>query len=264
VQAAAAVVVRVVPGVHWHVLDDDEVAGRAHALYRPDNRVFVSVDTWREDVFALLVAAVVEDLPLDLRTIVDTDDPAELDRWSAAGFRPDRREAAYLIPTAAPATGLHAARLPAGFTLISAAAADLDRLRALDELLREDVPGSDGWVNDPEQFAADTFNPALFDPAAYLVAVHDASGHYAGLVRVWGRRQHARLGLIGVRRPCRRRGLARALLAAAFPAVHARGITEVLAEADVSNTASTALLTGIGARRIGGSVELLRRGTAEH
>jgi ribosomal protein S18 acetylase RimI-like enzyme len=253
------VIARVAPGVHWHALDDDEVAGRAYALRRPDNRVFVSVDTWRDDVFAMLLAAVVQDLPADLSTIVDEDDPGELDRWSAAGFRPHRREHAYLIPTDPQVTGLHAAPTPAGFSLTSAGAADADRLRTLDELLREDMPGSGGWVNDPRQFRTETFDPALFDPATYLVAVHDASGQYAGLARVWGRRNHARLGLVGVRRACRRRGLARALLAAAFAPLHARGISRVLAEADVTSTAAVALLTGIAADRIGGSVELLRR-----
>jgi ribosomal protein S18 acetylase RimI-like enzyme len=189
---------------------------------------------------------------------VDEADGAELDRWSAVGFRPSRREDAYLIPTAPQATGLREAEIPAGFTVISADAAREDRLRALDELLREDVPGSDGWVNDPGQFHADTFDRVQFDPATYLVAVHEASGQYAGLVRIWKHPKHSRLGLIGVRRSCRRRGLARALLAAAFQPLHARGITGVLAEVDVTNTASTALLARMAARRTGGSIELLR------
>jgi hypothetical protein len=53
--------------VPWHALDDDEVAGRAHALRRPDSRVFVSVDTWRDDVFRLPVAALIQDLPTTTR-----------------------------------------------------------------------------------------------------------------------------------------------------------------------------------------------------
>ncbi|MFL6128567.1 MAG: hypothetical protein ACJ73E_05830 [Mycobacteriales bacterium] len=36
-------------------------------------------------------------------------------------------------------TGLHDAEIPAGFTVISAEAAEEDRLRTLDELLREDL-----------------------------------------------------------------------------------------------------------------------------
>jgi ribosomal protein S18 acetylase RimI-like enzyme len=255
----APVIVRVTPGVHWHALDDDVVVGRAHALHRPDNRVFVSVDTWRDDVFSLLVAALGHDLPRDLRTIVDEADVGELDRWSAVGFRPSRREDTYVIPTSPQLPGLHDATVPAGFTVISAEVADEDRLRALDEVLREDVPGSDGWVNDPGEFHASTFERDQFDPATYLVAVHEASRQYAGLVRIWQHPKHARLGLVGVRRSCRRRGLARALLASALRPLPARGITGVLAEVDVTNTASTALLARFAARRTGGSIELIRR-----
>jgi ribosomal protein S18 acetylase RimI-like enzyme len=253
------VISRVAPGVHWHALDDDEVVGRAYALHRPDNRVYVSVDTWRDDVFAILAAALVQDLRRDLHTLVDEADVDELARWSALGFRAGRREDLYLVPTAPQATGLRDVGLPAGFTAVGADAVDEDRLRTLDELLREDVPGSDGWVNDPDRFHTETFDSIGFDPATYLVAVHEASGEYAGLARIWNHPKYARLGLVGVRRSCRRRGLARALLAAAFQALHARGITDVLAEVDTTNSASTALLTRIGARRTGGSVELLRR-----
>jgi RimJ/RimL family protein N-acetyltransferase len=262
VPASAPTVVRVTPGVHWHALDDDEVAGRAYGLHRPDRRVFVSVDSWREDAFHALVDAVIGDLRRDLYTMVDEADAAELARWSAVGFEPHRREDNYVIPTAPELTGLDRAAVPPGFATITADAADEDRLRALDELLRADVPGCDGWVNDPDQFHGNTFDPRHFDPATYLVAVHhvgDGSDRYAGLVRVWNIPRHPRLGLVGVARPYRRRGLARALLAAVFAQLHARGATEVLAEADVANAASTALLAGIGARRTGGAVELIRR-----
>lgn len=252
------VIVRVTPEVHWHALDDDEVAGRAHALHRPDRRVFVSVDTWREDVFGALVNAVAQDLRRDLYTTVDEADGEQLGRWSSIGFAEHRREDEYLIPIAPQATGLHQAAFPAGFSAISADAADEGRLRALDETLRADVPGSDGWVNDPDQFHEYTFDPRHFDPATYLLAVHDSSGQYAGLARVWNDPDHPRLGLIGVVSSHRRRGLARALLAAAFRPLHARGITHVTAEADITNEPSTALLNRIGARRTGGTIELLR------
>jgi ribosomal protein S18 acetylase RimI-like enzyme len=66
--------------------------------------------------------------------------------------------------------------------------------------------------------------------------------------------------LIGVLRWHRRRGIARALLHAAFGALPGRGIEQVTAEVDATNAASAALLAGLGARRTGGTVELLRRG----
>jgi ribosomal protein S18 acetylase RimI-like enzyme len=56
----------------------------------------------------------------------------------------------------------------------------------------------------------------------------------------------------------RRRGIARALLARAFRAVHENGKTEAGAEADDTNEAAVALLTSLGARRTVGILELIR------
>ena len=88
----------------------------------------------------------------------------------------------------------------------------------------------------------------------------DADGSYAGLVRVWnGPRPLPRLGLIGVLRDHRRRGLARALISAAFNVLHDRGATVVTAEADETNTASLTLLASFGAAKVDAEVELFRR-----
>jgi len=62
-----------------------------------------------------------------------------------------------------------------------------------------------------------------------------------------------------VHRRYRRRGIARALLAEVFSRLVARGVSEVSTEIDETNTASRALLEGLGARRTGTSVELVRR-----
>ena len=78
--------------------------------------------------------------------------------------------------------------------------------------LRQDVPGSDGWRNDPATFAEQLRADPQFDPATYLIAV-DRSGAYAGLVRIWIRTAGPRLGLVAVRPAYRRQGLAMALLA---------------------------------------------------
>lgn len=92
-----------------------------------------------------------------------------------------------------------------------------------------------------------------------LVAVDDVNQAYAGLARVWNNPGRPRLGLIGVMPGYRRRGLAKVLLAAVLAPLRGCGISEVAAEVDATNTASNALLLGIGARRTGGSIELVRR-----
>ncbi|HEY7176265.1 MAG TPA: GNAT family N-acetyltransferase, partial [Micromonosporaceae bacterium] len=147
----------------------------------------------------------------------------------------------------------------AGLSIVSAAAVNIDRLRELDDVLRQDVPGTDGWRNDPDNFPSQVTDDPQFDPATHLVAVDDASGGYAGLVRVWVRTPMSRLGLIAVCAAYRRRGLAMALLAAAFGPIAARGEREVETEVDTTNVESNALMRRIGARRVGGAIELVRR-----
>jgi GNAT superfamily N-acetyltransferase len=173
------------------------------------------------------------------------------------GFSDNRREDEYAIPTAPEATGLGSAVLPAGFTLVGADQVDEDRLRRLDQALRQDVPGQDGWVNRTDDFHQAMFGHRWFNPATYLVAEHE--GEHAGLVRIWDLPRRPRLALVGVRPAYRRRGLARAMLAAAFRPIHERGAAIVSTEADQADPAARALLAGLGATRTGGAIELVRR-----
>ncbi|MDQ3579858.1 MAG: GNAT family N-acetyltransferase, partial [Actinomycetota bacterium] len=175
------------------------------------------------------------------------------------GFEIARREIVFKIPVDSAITGLADASPPDGIVLIPADAVDETQLRELDDRLRADVPGSEGWLNDPAEFREYTFDERHFDPLTYLVAVDDSRQKFAGLVRVWTSARHSRLGLIGVTAPYRRRGLGRALLAAAFAPLHERGVTQVSAEADATNDISIHLLESIGAARTDETLELVRR-----
>ena len=115
------------------------------------------------------------------------------------------------------------------------------------------------WPTSPSSWPVTTFDSDQFDPATYLIAVDTDSCDYIGLVRVWNGPGRPRLGLVGVSRPYRRRGLARALLARAFRVLHERGQTVVTAEADDANLASGSLLLRLGARRQARFVEVVRR-----
>ena len=101
----------------------------------------------------------------------------------------------------------------------------------------------------------------MFDPETYLVAIDDQRRQFAGLVRIWAINNRSRIGLLGVARPYRRQGLARALLASALAPIHERGVPDVMAEVDASNAAGLAIIRGIGAVETGSSVVLLRRAT---
>lgn len=246
------------PALTWRALDGDLVAGEVSARLRPDDRWFVYFDTWRADACPPLADAVARDLGRDLYVTLEDAEYDALDACAQAGFAVHRRESCYRIPTDPAVTGLAGAVLPAGLGVLSAADADITRLRLLDDLLRQDVPGCEGWRWDAGQFRAETVSP-FFDPATYLIAVHQASGQYAGLVRIWRNRAGPRLGLIATLARHRRRGVARALLGQAFAVLAARGETSVAGEADDTNAAALSLLTGLGARRYGGNVELIRR-----
>lgn len=246
------------PELTWRASAGEEVAGDVSAWLRPDGRCEVFFDAWRTDSYGPLIDAVARDLGRDLHVTLDDGEIEALEACAAAGFAEHRRESYYRIPTDPAVTGLAEARLPGGLDSISAAAADVDRLRLLDDALRQDVPGSDGWRWEPDDFREETFSPA-FDPATYLVAVERAGGEYAGLARVWLNRGGPRLGLVAVLARFRRRGVARALLGQAFGVLSARGMPSVSCEVDDTNVACRTLVTALGARRYGGSVELIRR-----
>jgi ribosomal protein S18 acetylase RimI-like enzyme len=167
------------------------------------------------------------------------DDDAE--RWLAAGWTIHRREDEYVVPTVPPA--------PHPFLHLEDV--DLERLRLLDDELRQEVPGTAGWRWTHEDFVAETFS----SPSVYLV-----TPAYDGSCRVWLREPTPRLGFVGVRRSERRRGLGRALVAAALGETRALGFTQVTTEIDVENEASQGLFRSFDAHRIGGFVELVRPG----
>ena len=242
---------------NWRALDGSTVAGEVSVWRRPDNRSQLFFDAWRLDAYLPLTLAVARDLGQDLYTMLDDAEFDAFDACVSAGFTVNRRESYFRIPTDPARTGLGTAALPPGVSVISPPAADIDRLRLLDDALRQDIPGSAGWHWEPQDFKDETFG-RRFDPETYLIAVAPG-GDYVGIVRVWRGRSVPRLGFMAVRAPYRRRGITRALLRLAFEVLRERGDQNVVAEADDENGASVTLLTSIGARRTGGSVELVRR-----
>lgn len=242
----------------WHALDGETVAGEVRVRRRPDGRHALFFDAWRFDAYRPLADAVARELGRDLYATLDDSEFDALEACARAGFTELRRESAYRIPTDPDITGLTAATapLPVGMTVMSAADADVGRLRLLDEELRQDVPGNDGWRWDAGDFEAEAFGRG-FDPETFLVAV-GPDGGYAGLACV-RRSRLPRLSLVAVRAPCRRRGIARALIGRVFGVLHERGAGAVVADADDACDASVTLLASLGARRTGGSVELVRR-----
>jgi ribosomal protein S18 acetylase RimI-like enzyme len=235
----------------WHALEDDMVVGRGETSHRPDGRVFVSIDAWHDTPFARLAEAMLAALPRPLHTMVDEADDELVGRWRRAGFTTRRREWEYAVPTDPHTTGLDAAPGPPEVTITPFGHADEAPLRALDRTIRDEV--GPGWPDLPAEVVA---SPRL-DPAKYAVAAW--AGQYVGLLRLTMVTRLPRIGLIAVRAGHQRRGIARALLAHTLGALHHLGKSTASAEVTESNTAATALFEGIGARRTGRNLELVRR-----
>ncbi|WP_405577752.1 GNAT family N-acetyltransferase [Streptomyces sp. NBC_01190] len=248
------VIARVAEGVHWHALDDDEVVGRGYALHRPDGRVFLSVDSWQDDVFHRLADAMLADLPAPVYTVVDDDDREVLARWQGVGFVPHRREREYVVPTDPATTGLDRPP-PPGVTVLPVGQAAEAPLRALDQALRDEV-GPVGWQSMPaEVLVRPDGSGGVFDPSRYAVAVRD--GRYVGLARVAPLPRRPRLGLLAVRTDHRRLGIARAMLTEVLGSLHRSGIAELSTEVDEDNAPALALFESAGARHLRDAVELL-------
>jgi ribosomal protein S18 acetylase RimI-like enzyme len=235
---------------HWLAFDGQDVVGVLHPWRGPDGRHRLYYDKCRADAYAPLAAAIAGE---SFATVDAADEPA-LTGLTAAGFAENRRENEYEIPV----TRISAA-WPAGITIVTADQTELEPLMELDCVIRADIPGSDGWQPDAVWFREETYDSPFFDPQTYRVALDGSE--YVGLARVWKAlpdQAYPRLGCVGVCAPYRRRGLGRALIAAAFAPLAAAGVPAVTAEADATNVASHNLLTGFGARVTGGVIELRR------
>jgi GNAT superfamily N-acetyltransferase len=250
----AVVVSRVADG-QWHALDEDVVVGRGYSERRPDGRLFVSVDAWREETFDLLAGVMVGGLPGPLYTVVDEADAGLTAGWVRAGFGVRRREWEYVVPTDPAVTGLGGAAVPEGVVVVPAGAADVGLLRAVDREIRVEVEASVGWSSMPAEVLARPVGETIVDPSKYAAA--ECGGRYVGLIRVVTVNR-SRVGLVAVLAGERRRGIGRALLAHGLGELFRAGVGEAWADVQESNRAAMALFEGVGARSVSSNLELVR------
>lgn len=253
--AQAITVIRVNP-THWRATAENLVVGQADANERPDGRTFISVDAWTDAAFDQLADRMLSDLDGPLYTVVDDTDPALLAKWKQRGLRPRRREREYLVPTSHDAVGAALASPPAGVTLVTFGMADETRLRELDRDIRREVDAPSGWSSMPAEVLPRPNGRTVIDPSRYATAARD--GRYIGLVRLAGRPQQLRIGLLAVRADEQRSGVGRILLAVALHAAHERGVDAVCTEVDETNTIAIRLLERFGAKQTGTASELER------
>lgn len=204
------------------------------AVRRPDGAWSIRLPEEKPAAWPALVEAATRDGCGTLLISRPSDQGEDHDRaLRRAGFTPVRTETTWRLPVAAiPTTP---ARAP--HRIVSVVELDPETVADLDNAIRADIPGTQGWVGTGAQLT-DSLDDPDFDAALYLVAQHPHTGHLDGLVRVWNRHSEPRLGCIGVTPSWRRTSLALALLQAVARTLHARGVEHVTAETDDTNRAS--------------------------
>jgi GNAT superfamily N-acetyltransferase len=234
----------------WRVFNGSRLLGEAWTWRRPDGKRFVSFGGGPVVELAWRIAAEHREA---LHTDVDADDTRLQHLLAAAPFIGDRFEYRWELPTR---TGLSEAALE-GFKVYSPEEIGHDRVRAFDNLLRQDIPELWGWKWTAEGWTAE--HGQAYDPSLYPVVWDPRTEELVGMARVWRNPAGPRLGLVAVARDFRRRGLGAALLARLGSRLADRGFESMTAECDASNLASVALLSSAGGRRVGGTVELVYR-----
>lgn len=259
VHVKQAVTITRVAETQWHAVEDGLTVGRGYTSRRPDGRMFLSVDAWHDAAFDRLADTMLADLPKPLYTVADEADLDATSGWARAGFTTLRREWEYLVPTDPQVTGLDATPSPPGVTIVPVGQAEEGPLRALHRTIHDEVEATVGWQEMPAEVLPRPDTATVVDPSAYAVAVH--AGQYVGLIRVTTVARQPRvkrIGLVAVRSDHHRRGIARTLLGHVLGSLHHCGIEAASADVNESNTAAVALFEGVGARRAGSSLELMR------
>lgn len=222
------------------------------AIQRPDGAWSVRLP---EDHFAAW-AALVSLARADISGVLLVSRPSEdcdeiVSQLGRAGFTPARVETVWRLPLAAL---LARPSVRTVHRLVPVTSLDADAVAALDNSIRRDIPGTDGWAGTGAQLTASLDDPQ-FDPALYLVAQHTKTEGLDGLIRVWNRSPEPRLGCVGVTRPWRRTRLALALVQEVASTLFARSVSHVTAETDAINRDSHRMAAHHGGETIQTTVE---------
>ena len=222
------------PLQRWLASSDDQIVAAVSTWLRPDDRLFLYF-VGAPMAYSPLSDAVVGELGRSVHTMADDAQVESLAALTAAGFSVEMSAERFRIPFDQALAWLRRARVPAGFAIESAADVEVERLFELDNELRRDTPGTDGWVGDLDWFREELLEAPPFDRNAYLVGVDVQTGRYAGLCRIWRNPSGPRFGLIGIARPYRRTTLAAALIRRSLEAAATWGHDSFVTESSLSN-----------------------------
>ncbi len=236
----------------WLAFDGGKAVGVATATTRPDRRTFVSLAGDLE-AYGLLVETVATGVRRPLHAHADCADGELLGMLAAAGFVEVMVAESFRVLFADALDVLQRVETPDWVAMIDAADADAGRLFTLDNTIRQDVPGTDGWRGDRDMFLDE-----LADPAAYAVAVDETNGEYAGLARVWRNPGGPRFGLVGVLRQYRGSPVGPALIRRVLEEAAGWGHESFVTETSLTNRAVHPRLARLAADKLGRFAQLRR------
>jgi GNAT superfamily N-acetyltransferase len=209
--------------------------------------------------FAALTEAASRSLQQTLYTTVDLRDVGASDVLQSAGFETEVVNERFRIRFDRAIQCVRRAWVPSGCSIRSAVDVDIRRLFTLDNTLRQDVPGTDGWRGNWDWFREEVTDDPAFDPSTYLVGIDDGTGEYAGLVRIWRNPDGPRLGLLAVLPQYRNTVIGAALLKQALTAAVNWGYEAFDTETSPANPVTYPRMARLGAQSRGRSAQLRRR-----
>ena len=246
------------PLQRWIATGGGGALGAVTTRLRPDGRMFLSFVGGDLSVYSELSKAVVEALERPVHTFVDAADAETLAALGAAGFTTELVEERFQIRFETALARVKRAWVPSGYSIHPADSVDENLLFTLDNTLRQNTPGTDGWRGDRAWFGEELAESPPFDPAAYLVAVDERNGELVGLVRIWRNPEGPRFGLVGVVPRCRNTTIASALMKEALTAASGWGHEYFIAETSTTNTIIYGRMERVHAESLGRFLQMVR------
>ena len=223
-------------------------------VLRPDGRLQLRLPEQHPSAWATLLDLAAADARAPLLVNRPGDDSAAaVTVLRSAGFTPVRKQTHWRVSVPELVGTRRRSWHRSRHRILPVTALDVAAVVALDNAVREDIPGTARWRGSVADMEEDLADPE-FDPELYLVAQDPVSGGLDGLVRIWNRVPVPRLGCLAVRPAWRRSGLAAALVAAVAGTLWERGVTHITTETDNSNAAASLAAANLGGVRTGSSV----------
>jgi mycothiol synthase len=228
--------------VEWNDSNDGERWYEGVGIVRPDARrrgIGTALLTWTERRRLEIAREHVADgtlgeRPAWLTTFLFDGDAGGRALLASAGYQPFRRFASMTRPSL---DAIEPHGLPDGLEIRSVTR-DLDAMRRVFAADNEAFRDHFGWSEDSDERFAEWVEDPTVDPELWIVAFDGdavAGGVLNGIHRLPGAPPEWWLDSVFVRRPWRRRGLARALIARSLELLRTRGLTSASLGVDLTN-----------------------------